>query len=389
MKRVTIAVLIDAFGWDVLETHPFLPELEHRKPLHTVLGFSSAALPSLLSGRRPDEHGRWFLYRRNPCETPFGFARLLAPFESVPQLGRRVRTAYERCFASFTEIRGYYHLYQVPLRLLPQFDLPERRPIFEPNALEGIPTLFDRIEERRIPYRAWFWRTPEERNFDELLSATRAGDVPFLFFYAFELDGTMHARGTRSPETGERIRRYEERLRAVLDEAGKRFDETAFLLFSDHGMVDVERTIDLMPRVRALPFREGKDYLPFYDSTFARFWFRSGEAERGIRALLEETEGGRLLSIEEEKRYAVHFPGREYGETIFVADAGTVIAPSFMGSAPPAAMHGYRPEERGSDGILLSNRPIPEGVRSIVDLASLVEAEAVRARGGVENGERR
>jgi len=389
MRRLTIAVLIDAFGWEVLKAHPFLPELEHRKPLRTVLGFSSAALPSLLSGRRPDEHGRWFLYRRNPSETPFGFARLLAPLESTPGVGRRARTAYERCFASFTEIRGYYHLYQVPLRLLPWFDLPERRPVFEPGALDGFPTLFDRIEERRIPHRVWFWRTPEDRNFEELLSSARAGDVPFLFFYAFALDGTMHEHGTRSPETRERIRRYEERLRAVLDEAKRRFDETTLLLFSDHGMVDVERTIDLMQRVRALPFREGKDYLPFYDSTFARFWFRNGEAERSIRALLDETEGGRLLSADEEKRYGVYFPGREYGESIFVADAGTVIVPSFMGSAPPAAMHGYRPEERGSDGCLLSNRPIPEGVRSIQDLASLVEAEAARAHGGMEDGDER
>ncbi|MFH1680891.1 MAG: hypothetical protein ABIH26_09645, partial [Candidatus Eisenbacteria bacterium] len=102
MKRVTIAVLIDAFGWDVLGAHPFLPELEHRKPLRTVLGFSSAALPSLLSGRWPEEHGRWFLYRRNPCESPFGFARLLAPAEGARWLGRRVRTAYEKCFESFT-----------------------------------------------------------------------------------------------------------------------------------------------------------------------------------------------------------------------------------------------------------------------------------------------
>ena len=70
MRRITIAVLIDAFGWDLLQAHSFLPELSHRKPLETVLGFSSAALPSLLTGRHPDEHGRWFLFRKNPTESP-------------------------------------------------------------------------------------------------------------------------------------------------------------------------------------------------------------------------------------------------------------------------------------------------------------------------------
>jgi hypothetical protein len=382
MRRITIAVLIDAFGWDLLQAHAFLPELSHRKPLETVLGFSSAALPSLLSGRHPDEHGRWFLFRRNPTETPFGFARLLAPFETSGRLGERVRGNYARCFSFFTDIRGYYDLYRVPLGLLPWFDLPERSPVFEPGSIPGVPTLFDRLSEREIPHRVWYWRTPEERNFDELLESARAGEHPFLFFYAYVLDGTLHAHGTHSAEAAERIRSYGERIRAALAGAAARCDEATLLVFSDHGMVDVERSIDLMTRVRALPHREGKDYLAFYDSTFARFWFRSDAAESAIRKLLAGQEGGRLLGEEEERRYRVRFPGREYGEAIFVADSGTVIAPSFMGSAPPAAMHGYRPDDRGSDGVLLSNRPLADDVRSILDLAPLLESEAVKARDG-------
>lgn len=389
MKRITIAVLIDALAWDIVEARGFLPELAHRRPLRTVLGFSSAALPSLLSGRHPDEHGRWFLYRRDPVESPFGFARFLAPFERRGAIGRRVRTAYEKSFASLGGVRGYYNLYEVPLRYLPWFDLPERRPIFEPGALGRFPTLFDRLEERAIPHRVWFWRTPEERNFDELLFAAGDGDEAFLFFYAFELDGTMHARGTESEETRSKLRAYEERLRAALAAASRRADEASLLVFSDHGMVDVVRAIDVRSRVLALPFREGVDYLPFYDSTFARFWFRSRGAWAAIRDLLSEEEGGDWLGIEEEKRLRVHFPGREYGDAIFVARPGTVIAPSFMGHAPPAAMHGYHPEGKGSDGVLLSTRPIPEATRSILDLAALLEKEAARTHGETGNGDDR
>ena len=389
MNRITIAVLIDAFGWEVLGEHPFLPELVHRKPLRTILGFSSGAIPSLLSGALPNEHGRWFLYRRSRSESPFGFARLLAPFAGGGRVGRKVRWAYENCFDFFTDNTGYYHLYQVPLPLLPEFDLPETKPIYEPGGLETGETLFDRIERRGIPHRVWYWRTPEQRNFDELHDAVRGREAPFLFFYASELDALMHARGTCHPDTARLIGRYEEQIRVVVAEAEWRYDEVELIICSDHGMVNVNRTIDLMTRVRALPFREGRDYLPFYDSTFARFWFHDERAEAAIGELLAGTEGGRLVDDEELGRLGVLFPEGEYGDVVFVADAGTVIAPSFMGNAAPAGMHGYHPDDRGSDGIVLSNRPVPDETGSILDMASLLEGAAVRAWEGESDGEPR
>ncbi|MFH1277014.1 MAG: alkaline phosphatase family protein [Candidatus Eisenbacteria bacterium] len=387
MRRTVIVFLIDAFGWDLQETRPFLAEHVHRRPLKTILGFSSAAIPTLLTGKHPDEHGRWFLYRRSRSDSPFGFAGLLAPFARGP-LAAFVRAAYEKCFDHFTNITGYYHLYRVPLGLLPRFDLPEKRPVYLPGGVDGAPTLFDRIEEAGIPSRVWFWRTREEDNFGEILAAVREGEETFLFFYASELDALMHARGTDAPETRGLMDSYEARIRETLGEAEKRADEVELYVCSDHGMVDVKRIIDLMGDIRSLPFREGKDYLPFYDSTFARFWFFSGAAEKAIRDRLENAAGGRLLGDDELHRLRVLFPDREYGEAVFVTGAGTVIAPSFMGDRAPAAMHGYHPDDPGSDGLVISNRPLPERDLSIRDMAALLEGAARRAAEDEGHGER-
>ncbi|MBN1825955.1 MAG: alkaline phosphatase family protein [Candidatus Eisenbacteria bacterium] len=390
MSGVVIAVLIDAFGWRVLQEHPFLPELEERRPLRTVLGFSSAAIPSLLSGLRPEEHGRWFLFRHNPTESPFGFARLLAPFERPGRFGARVRTAYKHAFRHTTDVTGYYNLYRVPLRLLPRFDLPETRPPFGPGGLDRPEGIFDRLSAARVPFRSWYWSTPEERSFRELVGEIRRGETPFLFLYAAGLDGLMHEVGTGAETVRARIGWYEERIREALREAERIHgaERTTLAVFSDHGMVDHTRVSDLMERVRRLPFREGRDYLPFYDSTFARFWFHHDGAERAIRELLDGEEGGRLLTDIEMRELGVLFPGREYGEAIFLSDPGTVIAPSFMGEKPARAMHGYHPDDPGSDAMFLANRPFPGSLRSILDLAGEMERAARNAGGEGRVGDR-
>jgi hypothetical protein len=154
-------------------------------------------------------------------------------------------------------------------------------------------------------------------------------------------------------------------------------------------MVDVDRVIDVMTDIRKLPFREGRDYLAFYDSTFARFWFFEEAARRAIGERLAATEGGRVLAREELVELHLHFPAGEYGETVFLADARTVIAPSFMGNAAPRAMHGYHPGETGSSGIVLSSREIPSSVNHIRNMAAFLEDGAAWAAGGGKRHEAR
>ncbi len=386
MKRLTLAVLIDAFGHDLLQEHEFLPELADRRPLRTVLGFSSAAIPTLLTGRWPDEHGRWFLYRRAPESSPFGFARYLAPFEKVPVLGRRVRRVFEDSFAVQCPLTEYYHLYGIPLRHLPQFDLPGRRSIYGTHAIDGVENLFDRLESKRIPHRIWTWSTPEEENFRSLVDTVKQGDHSFLFLYAPVLDGVMHGTGTQSDETADTMRRNEEGIREAVRAARRSYDEVVLYVFSDHGMVDTQRVIDVMGRIRALPFREGEDYLPFYDSTFARFWFFDKQAEKAILTELVTIDGGRLLNEDDLRKQHVWYPNGDYGNAIYLADAGTVIAPSFMGEKAPLAMHGYHPDDKGSSGMLLASREVAPEVRGIVDMAAFLEGEAGWAYQGEKHG---
>lgn len=61
MKTLGLFVFIDGFGWEVLRRHPeFLAGLApERKSLETILGYSSACDPSIISGITPSGHKLW------------------------------------------------------------------------------------------------------------------------------------------------------------------------------------------------------------------------------------------------------------------------------------------------------------------------------------------
>src|SRR6185312_15316035 len=81
---ISICVLIDALGWKILEERKFLDDvLTYRQPLRTVLGFSSGAIPSLLTGRVPSQHGHWNLFYYDPKGSPFSWLRWLHYFPNM------------------------------------------------------------------------------------------------------------------------------------------------------------------------------------------------------------------------------------------------------------------------------------------------------------------
>ncbi len=61
--RLQVVALIDALGWEYIRERKFLDDvLPYRTPLQTVLGFSSGAIPTILTGLMPERHGHWNLF---------------------------------------------------------------------------------------------------------------------------------------------------------------------------------------------------------------------------------------------------------------------------------------------------------------------------------------
>jgi hypothetical protein len=272
-------------------------------------------------------------------------------------------------------VRGYFDLYEVPRERLADFDLPERGDIFAPGGLP-VDSLWDALERSPLAWRGWNWRTPEAQAFGELEAALAAGSHDVLVCYTADLDALLHREGSGGAGVRERLARYDA-LIARLEAVARRRGEALWVhLVSDHGMVDVTRTVDVAAALAAAPLRVPADALVFLDSTFARFWWRRREARDRVRAALAALSAGRWLEPSDLEREGIDPRDGAWGDDLFLCDPGVLVVPSFMGRAPVAAMHGYDPAHPDMAALLWSNRPVPEGVRHIADVPAFLEAEA-------------
>jgi hypothetical protein len=374
-----VVVLVDALGWEPVTEAAFLAgDLPHRRPLETVLGFSAGAIPALLSGTWPAENGHWVMFHRDPAKSPFRAARLLAHLPGRARRSWRLRQWVKRRAAA--QIRGYFDLYEVPWEDLAELDVCERANLFAPGGLGSIRTIFDDAREQRLKTRVWDWRTDDDANETDFVKAVEAaaqgapGAADFLFYYTPALDALMHRYGTRAAPVRARLARLADALGRALGRARALGRETWVYVLSDHGMTDVVEHVDVMGAIAKTGLRPGVDFHAFYDSTLARFWFRSPLAESAVREALAGL-AGRFLEAEEEKRLGFWFADRRYGEAIWLLDEGRLIVPSYMGKAPVAGMHGYDPSVPSTRAIMLSNRPLPAALTHVVDFRAFFGAE--------------
>jgi hypothetical protein len=351
-SRLTIILLVDALGWEIARRFEFCKDVFARfGPIGTVLGYSSAAIPSLLTGVPPEVHGAWAMWKLSPASSPFRFFRRLPRLPHA--LEWRLRAWARRLVERRRTIEGYYDLYEIPLNVLGYFDVAHHG---DPYAIGGAgqESFFDRLSKEDVPFHVWNYRTPEGENFEALRCAIDSPDR-VLFLYTADLDALMHRVGTTHPDVAEKLAGYERWVARLLETAEASGRDTTLFLFSDHEW----------------GYRVGRRFMAFYDSTMARFWCDAVERQDLARRL-EDTGWGRVFTREELASRGCGFEDNSYGDLIFLVKPGRLIVPSYMGSEPLAAMHGYDPEDPSSAGCFFSTDGAQEMPRSILDLKRLL-----------------
>jgi hypothetical protein len=351
-----LVVLVDALGWLTVERTGFMARrLPFRRRLTTVFGYSSTAVPSLLTGALPVEHGHWFLYRRSRGSSPFREAALVARLPGRVRDSWRVRTRLQEYWRKKADIKGYFSLYNVPMRVLPDLEPVEVRDTWAPGAFPGTPSLVDELVRREESFHLSDWRVPDAEKLARAARAVEAEAPRTVLLYLTEIDAVQHRVGPESPE----LDRALGVLAAGLEDLVARMERrgpVGISLFSDHGMTPVRDHRDLLGALDAAGLRRGRDYEGFFDSTVARFWEIGDPA--ALRRVLDGLEWGTVLDPETLHRWGVDFPDRAYGDLIFLADPGVLILPSDMGAEPITAMHGYTPEHPTSDACFLADREV-------------------------------
>lgn len=374
-------IMIDACGWEILKQNPFAQTFAPtRKRLDSVFGYSSTCVPSILSGRWPVEHRNWCYFVYDPKNSPF---RSLRPLRWLPpaitsrRIFRRWLTKFVRVQLKF---RGYFDLYNIPFRYIHLFDFTEKKSPLQPGGMNRGPNIFDYLTQHHIPYFVTDTTRSEEANRDALIADIAAERIDFAFQYWAGLDGLLHRVGNQSPEISAKLQVYQQWIEQVLEVARKHYSDIHLYVFSDHGMANCDRLIDLKGRIDALPLRMEHDYAVVYDSTLARFWFFNDQARSLITAELQRVPEGRIMPDDELERLHARFEDRYFGELIFLVQEGVLIVPSHMGERPIRAMHGYHPSDPQSYASLLTNQPsLPDEVTAIPHIYQLMERTAALA----------
>ncbi len=379
-RKLVLFVFIDAFGWKVLERHPFLEEeLPVRNPLRTVFGYSSTCIPTILTGSLPREHGHFSSFFLNPKGSPFKLCRLLSFLPASITRRGRVRHLMSRFIGRLYGFTGYFQIYNMPFRWLPLFDYVEKKDLYQPGGIaNGQPTIFDRIREKGVPFLLSDWRASEETNLAELKAACGKGEICGAYLYMARLDGLLHDHGPGGPEIGAKVAWYAERLRDVLETARRSYDDVRMFVFSDHGQAEVREEIDLMGRIQDAGLEYGEDYLGVFDSTMARLWFPKEGGRERMEAVLKQEPRGRILSEEQLRDWGCDFSGNKYGELIFLVDPGVLINPSFMGETRLNGMHGYSPEDADSTAMFAGSHEPAVRPESLTDLHAMMLSEVER-----------
>ncbi len=278
------------------------------------------------------------------------------------------------------KFRGYFDLYNIPFEHISLYDFSERKSPLQPGGMNRGTNIFDHLQARGIPYHVSDPARTERENLDALLDDVGRERIDFAFLYWPDLDGLLHRVGNRSPAVPAKLRAYEPWLDELMMRAREHYDEVKLTVFSDHGMANCDRHLDLRAKLKALDLKSGRDYAVVLDSTMARFWFFNDRAREVVTECLLTVPEGRILPDEELAELGTLFPDRYFGEMIFLLDEGVLIVPSDMGERPITAMHGYHPDAPHSYASLLTNyADVPADVTAIPHVYRLMTAQAEEA----------
>ena len=80
-RKVRLYIFIDALGWELAERYHFCADfLPCRYDVVTQLGYSAGAVPTILTGKTPPEHGHFSFFYYDPHHSPFRFLKYLPSF---------------------------------------------------------------------------------------------------------------------------------------------------------------------------------------------------------------------------------------------------------------------------------------------------------------------
>jgi hypothetical protein len=346
MSDLTLMVLLDAFRPDYFARTRFLRTLAAGSAtgqLRECFGFVPRA--AYFAGLNAEQFGFTNMFCYDPQRSPFRAAKSLPrgadPRAALNEAARKALPPFAAQYASSFEI---------PPEHAALFDVVEKRAPWDKKV--GYRSLFHVLEARGLPWHQTAWpdtnRLPDHSDAG-IVRAALAELKPehrFAYVHLQELDSAGHLHGPNSAQLQRVLENTDRAVERLVTELRSRYDQVNLIVFGDHGMVNVTRTLDVWVPLNATGLTFGRDYVFFLDSTMARFWFLKKHARPVVEQCLATLTGGRVLTAEDLQHYGIGGCDKRNGELYFLADPGVLIVPNFFQSNGDftRGMHGYDPD---------------------------------------------
>lgn len=379
MSEVTVFILLDGFKYDYLKYAPYMSALEgaYLAKIKEPFGFLSTR-PAIFAGLWPEQSGLCNFLYYSPETSPFKhpLCRMEIKNKRLERFYRYLIAFGVRCVSAYSGVRESASTLNIPLRLINNFDFPEKKIQYEPGYLSA-KTLFDLLREyhKDFLYLGYCHRRslPElfkdalskeiHRDFyaveRELMADFRKGikksTSDFIHIHFSLTDWIGHRFGPNSQEVRQAAGFLDGQIREIHHLLKENYSLVNLIISADHGMTEVINYVDMTAKLDELPIKLGSDYLFFLDSTMARFWFKRQKARESVEDLLSKLSLGRVLNESDLEKFKIRFGHSKYGELIWVAKPGILIYPNFFQTRgrPCKGMHGYCPDDQEADGVLM------------------------------------
>lgn len=360
-ERLTLLLFVDALRPDYVERTQFLKSLAADSgtgQLRERFGFVQH--PAYFGGIPDFPFTNQYCF--DPDRSPFQMARALPDPAGQPQesdsdlrqfLDRKAKerlTSYAAC---------YVNSMAAPMAALPFFSVVEQYAPWDSRV--GYHSLFHDLDQNGLPWFQCSWpasnRLPDHSDAG-IVRHTLASLKPehrFAFVHLQELDGTGHQFGPNSARLQKQLAHSDALCQQLIGSLRARYHQLDIVLFGDHGMVNVTRTVDVTKAVAATGLKVGIDYVAFLDSTMVRFWFFHTRARRVVTEVLAGLPGGKILDAAALEHYGLTQCDPRNGELVYLADAGVLVFPNFFQAEgePIKGMHGYDPDSPDNLGFFL------------------------------------
>jgi hypothetical protein len=263
--------------------------------------------------------------------------------------------------------RGYASLFDIPHYFLKYFwfyedKIPISRDYLRPNLFEML-----RKEKKNYVYMqnpVFNFSTRNRARIKQIyrkVEGLKGGRCDFACLSIATLDELGHIFGPDNRILEDTAKRIDEVLFNIWGILIKSYEKVTMIAHGDHGMVKVNKHVNLWAKLNQLQAKMEKDFIVFLNSSMAQFWFFNESSKVEISELLGSLECGRILTERDYEKYKMRFKDNKYGDLFWLADPGTLIYPNFFGwYIPVRGMHGYVPECEDNMGLLavITNRDI-------------------------------